>query len=133
MYSYQINSYQINVYQFYEWIYCCLVSKSCPALFLTLWTAAHQAPLSMTLPSQESWSGFPFLSPGHLLSPGIEPVSSVWQLDSLPLSHLGSLNGYIHILFFFLIYFYFILLYNTYSFKNIYRDLYFKNLEKGKL
>ena len=42
-------------------------------LFLTLWTAAHQAPLSMGFSRQESWSGSP--SPGDLPYPGIEPAS----------------------------------------------------------
>ena len=29
-------------------------------LFVTLWTVAHQAPLSMGFPRQEYWSGLPF-------------------------------------------------------------------------
>ena len=33
-------------------------------LFATLWTVAHQAPLSMGLFGQEYWSGLPFLYPG---------------------------------------------------------------------
>ena len=33
-------------------------------LFATLWTAAHQAPLSMGFSRQEYWSGLPFPSPG---------------------------------------------------------------------
>ena len=44
-------------------------------LFATLWTAAHQAPLPMGVSRQESWSGLPFPSPGHLPNPGTEPVS----------------------------------------------------------
>ena len=44
-------------------------------LFGTLWTAAHQVPLSMGFPRQEYWSGLPFPSPGDLPDPGIEPVS----------------------------------------------------------
>ena len=36
---------------------------------------AHQAPLSTKFCRQEYWSGSPFPSPGHLLGPGIEPVS----------------------------------------------------------
>ena len=28
--------------------------------FLTTWTVAHQAPLSMGFPRQENWSGLPF-------------------------------------------------------------------------
>ena len=98
--------------------------------FATLWTVAHQAPLSMEFCRQEYWSvydqepmhnmnyhlflvmpkmyniyfnklrhfkktkeywsGFPFPSPGNLPHLGIKPVSSAWQVDSLPLSHLGS-------------------------------------------
>ena len=41
-------------------------------LFMSLWTVAHQAPLSMGFPRQKYWSGLPFPSPGHLLDPGIE-------------------------------------------------------------
>ena len=41
--------------------------------FVTPWTVAHQAPLSMEFPKQEYWSGFPFSSPGNLPDPGIEP------------------------------------------------------------
>ena len=36
---------------------------------------ARQAPLSMTFPRQEYWSGLPFPSPGNLPNPGIEPMS----------------------------------------------------------
>ena len=39
------------------------------------WTVAHQAPLSMGFPRQEHWSGLPFLSPGDLPDPGMEPTS----------------------------------------------------------
>ena len=39
------------------------------------WTGAHQTPLSMEFSIQEHWSGLPFLSPGDLLYPGIEPMS----------------------------------------------------------
>ena len=53
----------------------CLVIPSCPSLSATLWTVAHQAPLSMGFPRQEYWSGLPFPSLGDLPDPGIEPVS----------------------------------------------------------
>ena len=43
--------------------------------FETLWTVAHQAPLSMGFSKQEYWSGLPFPSLGDLPGPGIEPVS----------------------------------------------------------
>ena len=45
--------------------------------FVTPWTAARQAPLSMGFSRQEYWSGLPFPSPGDLPDPGIEPGSPV--------------------------------------------------------
>ena len=44
-------------------------------LFVTPWTAAHQALVSMEFSKQEYWSGLPFPPPGDLPNPGIEPVS----------------------------------------------------------
>ena len=44
-------------------------------LFATLWTVAHQTPLSMGFPRQEYWSGLPFPPPGDLSDPGIKPTS----------------------------------------------------------
>ena len=58
--------------------------------FVTPWTVAHQAPLSMEFPRQEHWSGLPFPSPGNLPGPGTAPVSPAFQAESLPLSHQGS-------------------------------------------
>ena len=46
-----------------------------PNSFATLWTVAHQAPLSMGFPRQEYWSCLPLPSPGHLPNPGIKPAS----------------------------------------------------------
>ena len=48
---------------------------SCVQLFVTLWTAAHQAPLSVGFPRQKYWSRSPFPTPGSLPHPGIELVS----------------------------------------------------------
>ena len=65
-------------------------------LFLTLWTVAHQAPLSMGFFRQEYWSGLPCPPPGDLPDPGIEPATlaaPASQADSLPLSHQGSLKS----------------------------------------
>ena len=42
--------------------------------FATLWTAAHQAPLSVEFSRQEFWRGLPFPSPADLPNPGMEPV-----------------------------------------------------------
>ena len=44
-------------------------------LFVTLWTVARQAPLSMEFHRQGYWSGLPFPTLGHLPNPGIKPVS----------------------------------------------------------
>ena len=44
---------------------------SCVQLFVTLWTVACQAPLSMGFSRQEYWSEFPCPPPGDLPDPGI--------------------------------------------------------------
>ena len=56
-------------------------------LFMTPWTVALQAPLSMEF-SRQYWSVLPFPSPWDLLNPGIKPRSPKLQADSLPLRHL---------------------------------------------
>ena len=59
------------------------VRKSCPTS-TTSWTVAHQVPLSMGFSRQEHWSGLLFPSLRDLPHPGIKPVSSALQVDSLP-------------------------------------------------
>ena len=59
-------------------------SLSSVRLFVTTWTVAYQAPLSMGFSRQEYWSGSPFPSPGDLPNPGIEPGSPALQADALP-------------------------------------------------
>ena len=51
--------------------------------FVTLWTVAHQAPLSLGFSRQEYWSGLPFPSPGDVPDPGIEPRSLALEADAL--------------------------------------------------
>jgi len=71
----------------------CACSLSCFShvwLFVTPWTVAFQAPLSMRFSRQEYWSGLPCPPPGHLPNPGIKPESLVLKVDSLLLSHQGS-------------------------------------------
>ena len=48
---------------------------SCVRLFLTPWTVAHQARLSMGFSRQECWRWLPFPSPRDLSDPGIEPMT----------------------------------------------------------
>ena len=52
-----------------------LFSVAKPWLFETPWTVACQVPWSMGSSRQACWNGLPFLSPGDLPNPGIEPRS----------------------------------------------------------
>ena len=54
---------------------CALSCFSRVQLFMTLWTPAHQTPLSMGFSRQEYWSGLPHPPPGDLPDPGTEPAS----------------------------------------------------------
>ena len=60
--------------------------------FATPWAVACQAPLSVSLPRQEYWSGFPFPSPGESSRQKKNRRLLRCQVDSLPLSHQGSPN-----------------------------------------
>ena len=44
----------------------------------------------MEFSSQEYWSGLPFLFPGDLPDPGIEPESPELKTDSLPFEPPGA-------------------------------------------
>ena len=55
----------------------CVQSLSRVWLFVTPWTVAHQASLSMGFSRLKYWSGLSFPSPGDLPDPGIEHVSPV--------------------------------------------------------
>ena len=59
------------------WYFCvCVLSPlSHVWCFLTLWTIARQALLSMGFSRQEYWSGLPCPPPGDLPDLGIEPLS----------------------------------------------------------
>ena len=76
----------------------CTVSRECAQscrLFVTLWTVALQAPLSLELSRQEYWSGLPFPSPGDLSDPATEltsPEPPALQVASLPLEPLGLVS-----------------------------------------
>ena len=56
---------------------CVLSCFSYVPLFVTPWTVAHQAPVSMGFSRQEYWRGLPFPPPGDLPNPGTEPASAV--------------------------------------------------------
>ena len=53
---------------------CMLSHFSHVRLFATIWTVAHQAPLSMGFSRQEHWNGMSCPPPGDLPNLGIKPV-----------------------------------------------------------
>ena len=68
-------------------VYKCDQSLSCTRLFATPWTVAHQDPLSMGFSRQEYC---PFFLQGIFLTQISNLHLLHWQVDLLPLSHLGS-------------------------------------------
>ena len=79
---------------------CVLSHFSHVPVFATLWTVAHQAPLSMRSSNQEYWSGLPCPPPGNLPDTRIKPMppsAPALQVDSIPLRHQRSPHMYIHV------------------------------------
>ena len=64
-------------------------------LFVTPWTIACKAPLTMGFSRQEYWSGLPCPPPGDLPDPGIKPPSPALKVDLSSLSPQGSLGNYL--------------------------------------
>ena len=82
-----------NIYFLYLSMYCwcfCLVFKLCLIFCDPMDHIACQAPLPMGFSRQKYWCGLPFPSPRDLNDPGIKHTFLYWQVDYLPLSHLGS-------------------------------------------
>ena len=70
---------------------CCALSRfSRVCLFVSLWTTALQAPLSMAFSKQKYWSELPCPPPGDRPDPGIETQSPALQVDSLPTEPPGK-------------------------------------------
>ena len=63
------------------------------SVFSTLWTVAHQAPLSKGF-SRQDWNGVPFLPPEDLSN----PMSPTLQVDSLPVDPSRKPQQYINLL-----------------------------------
>ena len=76
------NTFTDSIYKYFDKL-CCLVTKSCLTLFVTLWTVACSVPLSMGFSRQEHWSGLPLSSLGDLLDPRIELAFPAWQGEPL--------------------------------------------------
>ena len=91
-------SYYLNISQLSYFIFekVKVKSLSCVRLFVTPWTVAHKAPLSLGYSRQECWSGLPCPPPADLLDSGIEAlsVSPALQAGSLPLSLQGNAKGW---------------------------------------
>ena len=67
-------------------------------LWVTPWTVAHQAPLSMGFSRQEYWRGLPSPPAGDLPNPGIKLrslMSPALAADSLPLTPPGKPYSYV--------------------------------------
>ena len=76
-----------------EWVAISFFRGSGDQSHPTLWTVACQAPLSMGFSRWEYWSGLSFPLQGISPAPGSNsPLLRLphWQVDSLPLCHLGS-------------------------------------------
>ena len=72
---------------------CMLSLFSHVQVFVTLWTIAHHAPLSMGFSRQEYWRGLSCPPTGDLPNPGIKPASLCllhWQVGSLSLGPPGK-------------------------------------------
>ena len=64
--------------------HCChLVAESCLTVFLTPWTTAHQAPLSMEFPRQEYWSTFPLIR-DHIWPVAVKAFPNHWITREFP-------------------------------------------------
>ena len=82
----------VNWYSYYG-KQCVLNLFSHVQFFKTLWTVAHQAPLSMRFSRQEFWSGLPCLPSRDLPVQGSNLhllCLLYWQVGSLPLVPLGK-------------------------------------------
>ena len=85
------NSWGIqNIFKGLSWGVCCVLNCFTHIqLFVTLWTIAHQAPLTMGFSRHEYWSGLPCPPPGDQSDPGIKPTSLTspsLQVDSWSLA-----------------------------------------------
>ena len=72
---------ELNWYIYTDtYVYICMLLFSHLVIlsdsFLTQWTVAYQAPLSMGFARQEYWSGLPFPTLGDLTDLGIKPTTS---------------------------------------------------------
>ena len=93
MLCFQLNNHQaLNPYKSGR-SECVLSCFSHVRLFVTPWTVARQAPLSMGFPRQEYWSGLPFSSSRGSSQPQDRTCVlclQCWKAGSLPLGTPGK-------------------------------------------
>ena len=77
---------------------CCGQSLSRVWLFVTLWTVAHQVPLSTGFSRQEYWSVLPCPSPGDLLDPGMDLHLYVSYIAGIFFTHWATWDLFISVL-----------------------------------
>ena len=77
-----------------QWVVMCMHYKLLQfCLFVTLWTLACHASLSMGFSRQEYWGDLPCPPPGDLPDPGIKLTSLLyWHAGFLPLASPGKLK-----------------------------------------
>ena len=85
---------EIRIYSVSYCLHPSVFLLSCVWLFAILRTVPRQVPLTIGFSRQEFWGELPCPPPGDLPDPGIELVSPVLQVDSILLSHQGSLSLY---------------------------------------
>ena len=83
------NSAAVSKIQLHAWIWS---HFSCVQFFMTLWTVARQAPLTMGFSRQDYWSELPFPSPADYPDPHLLSLLQ-WQMGSLPLAPRGKQLG----------------------------------------
>ena len=73
-------------------VFLCLSAQSlsCVQLFVTTWTKSHHAPLSMDFSGKNSGVSCHFFLQGIFPTQGLNFRLLHWQVDALPLKHLGS-------------------------------------------
>ena len=94
--QYILVAYFISLYIYWSvlLISVCAQALSCVRLFVTPWTVAHQAPLSMGILQARTLEWVAMPSSRGSSDPGMEPaslVSPAFQADSLLLNHQESL------------------------------------------
>ena len=82
-------SYSLSILD-YILLSCTMLCCSVVPDFVTPWTVAHQAPLSMGFSRQEYWSGLPCPPSGDLPNPGIESRSPYCRWILYYLNHQGG-------------------------------------------